>query len=468
MNIQSLAPAASLISPADAAICCGTGPGAGEAFGALVRLSMQQPAGGGSQAGGGAPPGTGEPIVPLQPGTDATAAGETALTTPPAGVPVVTGPVHLPVVNLDATACAVPAGSAAATDQAGSQPGGGQEPPAASAPASSGASTGSTAALSGTPAVTARTGSAEAATEIVGTAKPAAPPVAGGTPENGTDMSRATDVAEGTSTRQHPEPAVGGLRRGTSEQSVASQSPGGGGGGTAGADAAAIVPTGAGQEQAPAPATGSASTQQGASSPGATSPALATTVLSTGAPAATATPAAEAMPGQPAGAPGGSQVTDQVFSSVARLVTREDGTQRLTIRLRPEELGEVRVVLTVRDGAVSVSLAADAVAQEALRHGMPELRRLLELTGAGSSQVVVRDLPSTAAAQSGSTSGGPGSGDLLGGGNGHDSASSGSSQSHHRGAAGASASPQQHDVPVSVPSARRPSSTPVSGVDLRM
>jgi flagellar hook-length control protein FliK len=94
-------------------------------------------------------------------------------------------------------------------------------------------------------------------------------------------------------------------------------------------------------------------------------------------------------------AQGPGPVGAQVFPEVARLVTRGDGTQRLTLRLSPENLGEVRIVVTVRDGHVDVSLAAGAAAQEALRHGSPELRRLLESVGAAGTQVVVRDLPAT-------------------------------------------------------------------------
>jgi hypothetical protein len=82
---------------------------------------------------------------------------------------------------------------------------------------------------------------------------------------------------------------------------------------------------------------------------------------------------------------------------VTRLVTTGNGTHRVTLQLEPEALGEVRVVLTVRDGAVHVRLAAGSEAQHALLEGAPELRRLLELTGASDTRIVVRDLPSGAA-----------------------------------------------------------------------
>ena len=87
-------------------------------------------------------------------------------------------------------------------------------------------------------------------------------------------------------------------------------------------------------------------------------------------------------------------VTNQVFPDVARLITRADGTQRITLRLTPDNLGEVKIVLTVRDGAVQVDLSASAHAAEALRSGAHQLHRLLELAGATSSQIKLLD-PST-------------------------------------------------------------------------
>lgn len=107
--------------------------------------------------------------------------------------------------------------------------------------------------------------------------------------------------------------------------------------------------------------------------------------------APTATPAPTAAAAQAA------PVAAQVFPEVTRLVTSGNGTHRVTLQLEPEALGEVRVVLTVRDGAVHVRLAAGSDAQHALLEGAPELRRLLELTGASDTRIVVRDLPSGAA-----------------------------------------------------------------------
>jgi hypothetical protein len=91
----------------------------------------------------------------------------------------------------------------------------------------------------------------------------------------------------------------------------------------------------------------------------------------------------------------GNPVTDQVFGQVTRLVSRGDGMHRLTLRLHPADLGEVKVVMTVKDGVVDVTLSAGAAAGEALREGSPQLRSLLEIAGATTGQLVVRELAST-------------------------------------------------------------------------
>ena len=86
------------------------------------------------------------------------------------------------------------------------------------------------------------------------------------------------------------------------------------------------------------------------------------------------------------------RVTSQVFPEVTGLVSRGNGSHRITLTLNPEALGEVHVVMTVRDGAVVVRLAAGQDAQRALVDGSPELSRLLELAGASETRIVVRDL----------------------------------------------------------------------------
>ncbi|MEV5001599.1 flagellar hook-length control protein FliK [Nocardioides sp. LML1-1-1.1] len=92
----------------------------------------------------------------------------------------------------------------------------------------------------------------------------------------------------------------------------------------------------------------------------------------------------------------GKAVVQQVFPEVTRLVsTASNGTHRITLTLQPEQLGEVRVTLVVRDGSVHVRLAGGdgvegAAVHRALAGGAPELQRLLERTGA-EARVSVRD-----------------------------------------------------------------------------
>lgn len=82
----------------------------------------------------------------------------------------------------------------------------------------------------------------------------------------------------------------------------------------------------------------------------------------------------------------------QVFPEVARLVSAGNGTHRMMLRLDPGSLGEVRITLTVRGGAVRVSLTAGHEASNALLDGASELRRLLERSGADDARVTVREL----------------------------------------------------------------------------
>lgn len=107
---------------------------------------------------------------------------------------------------------------------------------------------------------------------------------------------------------------------------------------------------------------------------------------------------------QAAGASGAvtKAVVQQVFPEVTRIVSTVgtpggpgNGTHRITLTLQPEQLGEVRVTLVVRDGAVHVRLAgadgAEGVAVDrALASGAPELQRILERGGA-DARVTVRD-----------------------------------------------------------------------------
>ncbi|MBJ7358614.1 flagellar hook-length control protein FliK, partial [Nocardioides sp.] len=149
--------------------------------------------------------------------------------------------------------------------------------------------------------------------------------------------------------------------------------------------------TGTPTDTAPDPATGTAPAEQPPQDPvaGPVPSGPAAPVPSSG-PVATGSTTAQATP---------SAVTQQVFDRIERLVVAGDGTHRISLRLDPGTLGEVRLMLTVRAGRVSVRIAADDEARRALVHGAPELQRLLESQGAGDVRVNVRSL--TAAPQPG-------------------------------------------------------------------
>jgi flagellar hook-length control protein FliK len=121
--------------------------------------------------------------------------------------------------------------------------------------------------------------------------------------------------------------------------------------------------------------------------PAPTTPAPTAPVTSAGAPAAVVT--------TPAAPSDVHRVSHQVFPEVVRIVANPDGPRRVTVKLNPESLGEVRVVLTSRRGGLDVSLAGGAEARHALAAGAPELQRLLEAVGRADSRITVRDLAGT-------------------------------------------------------------------------
>ncbi|HET7690393.1 MAG TPA: flagellar hook-length control protein FliK [Nocardioidaceae bacterium] len=84
-------------------------------------------------------------------------------------------------------------------------------------------------------------------------------------------------------------------------------------------------------------------------------------------------------------------VARQTFPEVTRLMSRGDGTHRITLHLRPEGLGEVRVVLTMKEGKVDVRMTSSTEARHSLSSDLPELHRLLAAAGATETSVSVRD-----------------------------------------------------------------------------
>ena len=91
-------------------------------------------------------------------------------------------------------------------------------------------------------------------------------------------------------------------------------------------------------------------------------------------------------------------VTQQVFPEVVKVAASGSGTHRLVVTLNPEDLGEVRVTVVVRNGQVRVDVSTDPTvghARDALIQGAPELRRMLEASGTNSATVTFRDLASS-------------------------------------------------------------------------
>jgi hypothetical protein len=94
----------------------------------------------------------------------------------------------------------------------------------------------------------------------------------------------------------------------------------------------------------------------------------------------------------PAQAPAPAPVAHQVFPEVVRVAVSGETPKRVVVRLEPEHLGEVRVVLRTGRAGLEVSLAAGTEARAAIREGAPELRRMLEAAGSPDARILVRHL----------------------------------------------------------------------------
>jgi len=103
----------------------------------------------------------------------------------------------------------------------------------------------------------------------------------------------------------------------------------------------------------------------------------------------------------------GSQVAAQVAHVIAPLRLGPDGSHVVTVELHPAELGSVRVTVELRDGAMHVQLSGGAVAVDALRSSLPDLRHQLEQLGtpATSIDVTAHGFNRSPDQQPGSTSG---------------------------------------------------------------
>lgn len=102
------------------------------------------------------------------------------------------------------------------------------------------------------------------------------------------------------------------------------------------------------------------------------------------APAEAATPASGPAPATPAA------VADQIVSAVVPLHGRGDGRHEVTLELRPESLGAIRVELSVEHQTVHLTLHAVEPATAALLdRALPDLRSALADAGLHAGQVGV-------------------------------------------------------------------------------
>jgi len=252
--------------------------------------------------------------------------------------------------------------------------------------------------LLGAPAAT--PGSGEPSTESPAGSVADAPPAPGsGEPATVPGPGKVVDAPPAQDPAAVVDPALAALLAGLTAGTAIPTAPASAGPtGTTPAGSAqpgTVTAPGATAAKSPATSSGAAATAQAdrtvasdAAAPAA-APATPTNLTATGpAPtvAATAGPATATAP-----APVAHQVFDRVVEAI-RVSDAGPGPTRVTVRLQPESLGEVRVVMSVRDGALQVSLAGGQPAHHSLLEGAPELRRLLEAAGTPDVRVVVRDL----------------------------------------------------------------------------
>jgi flagellar hook-length control protein FliK len=86
-------------------------------------------------------------------------------------------------------------------------------------------------------------------------------------------------------------------------------------------------------------------------------------------------------------------VAAQVIPEITRLVSDGEGVHRVTLQLNPRALGEVRVVLTMRQGEVHVRIAGGEEARQAVAASSAELSRALHHVGIEEHRLTLTELP---------------------------------------------------------------------------
>ena len=135
------------------------------------------------------------------------------------------------------------------------------------------------------------------------------------------------------------------------------------------------------------PSSASAATEDAATALRAADPG--TVPVLTGGPA-TVTPGG--APGQVSEPQTARSVVTQVIPEITRLVSDGEGVHRVTLQLNPKALGEVRVVLTMRQGDVHVRIAGGEEARHALAASSAELTRALQHAGIDEHRLTLTDL----------------------------------------------------------------------------
>lgn len=83
----------------------------------------------------------------------------------------------------------------------------------------------------------------------------------------------------------------------------------------------------------------------------------------------------------------------QLSEHLATLTSGAEGDHEITVQLRPEGLGEVRIALTIHNGRIELRLDTELrQTRELMRDAMADLRRDLETIGFDSASVDVGDL----------------------------------------------------------------------------
>lgn len=130
--------------------------------------------------------------------------------------------------------------------------------------------------------------------------------------------------------------------------------------------------TGPARPVAPTPSQRVAPADGAAAAPAQTAPAQTAPAAAVDGPAAPTTSARTAAPALP----------DQLVTVLTPLRSAPDGTHRVGIQLRPDELGEVQIDVVVRGNEIALNVRADLPATaDLLRASLAELRAQLEAAG---------------------------------------------------------------------------------------